>query len=277
MSYLSIQPFEVRLEILMNARAAVQFLGIPDRGKGSVPLESLNPILSGISQLITEQNPVVIDDVPIEAPMMSRADFVILSASGVLLREKPVAESLDEGIIGISPIYETADIARKITIDWQLFSPAVREIEVNTVDNFATTTVLTPNNNRWVWESTMPTYQIPAIKDVRVIPLELPYLSYVLLFGTALFVILYYQKYRKSPKKSVLVGMLSLAFICYPFIRFSLDISGISQRKPTEERTERILTALLTNVYRSFEARNEEQVYDRLARSVLGDQLTQIY
>ncbi len=38
-----------------------------------------------------------------------------------------------------------------------------------------------------------------------------------------------------------------------------------------------ILDGLLTNVYRSFDLRDEDIVYDRLAMSVSGDQLTEIY
>lgn len=43
------------------------------------------------------------------------------------------------------------------------------------------------------------------------------------------------------------------------------------------ERTSTILDGLLTNVYRAFDVRDENRVYDRLAMTVTGDQLTQIY
>ena len=54
----------------------------------------------------------------------------------------------------------------------------------------------------------------------------------------------------------------------YPFV---------SQWKPSTERTSTILADLLTNVYRAFDVRDENRVYDRLAMSVVGDQLSQIY
>ena len=51
----------------------------------------------------------------------------------------------------------------------------------------------------------------------------------------------------------------------------------MSQWKPSTERTSTILDGLLTNVYRAFDVRDENRVYDRLAMSVMGDQLAQIY
>jgi len=56
-----------------------------------------------------------------------------------------------------------------------------------------------------------------------------------------------------------------------------VDLPWVAQWKPSTERTSVILDGLLTNVYRTFDVRDESRVYDRLAASVMGDQLTQIY
>ena len=71
--------------------------------------------------------------------------------------------------------------------------------------------------------------------------------------------------------------MVGIALISYPFLRFSVDSALINQWKPSPERSAKIVDGLLTNVYRSFDYRNEEAVYDRLSISVMGDQLTQTY
>ncbi len=70
---------------------------------------------------------------------------------------------------------------------------------------------------------------------------------------------------------------MSIGFILYPFIRSPLDVDFIKQWKPSNERSAGIISGLLTNVYRSFDYRKESDMYDRLAISVMGDQLTQIY
>jgi hypothetical protein len=70
---------------------------------------------------------------------------------------------------------------------------------------------------------------------------------------------------------------MTIAFLMYPFIRTSASVSFISNWKPSKERTGILLNDLLTNVYRAFDRRDEDAVYDRLALSVTGDQLTDIY
>ena len=55
----------------------------------------------------------------------TRADFVTLEPAGVIIRPKPIAESLDKGIIGLTRVYETPGMADEITIDWRLFSKTV--------------------------------------------------------------------------------------------------------------------------------------------------------
>ncbi len=90
------------------------------------------------------------------------------------------------------------------------------------------------------------------------------------LVGVAVF------KGRKM-RKSWVLGFSGLAIILYPFARFSLDLPLVSEWKPSEERSSDILEGLLTNMYRSFDVRDEDQVYDRLAKSVTGEQLSEIY
>jgi len=77
--------------------------------------------------------------------------------------------------------------------------------------------------------------------------------------------------------RPLLLGILGLGFAAYPFLRFPVDVPWVAQWKPSTERTSVILDGLLTNVYRAFDVRDESRVYDRLATSVTGDQLTQIY
>lgn len=73
------------------------------------------------------------------------------------------------------------------------------------------------------------------------------------------------------------LSLFGLGFVLYPFVSFPVDIPWVDQWKPSTERTSFILQGLLTNVYCAFDIRDENRVYDRLAVSVTGDQLAQIY
>ena len=52
----------------------------------------------------------------------ARADFVTLEPTGVIVRPKPTVESLENGIIGQTRVYQTPIMADEITIDRRLLS-----------------------------------------------------------------------------------------------------------------------------------------------------------
>ena len=72
-------------------------------------------------------------------------------------------------------------------------------------------------------------------------------------------------------------ALVAFAFVLYPFARTSATLPGIEAWKPSQTHASEVLHELLMNVYRSFELRQEDAIYDRLALSVTGDQLAQIY
>ena len=276
MSYLSVEPYEVRQEILIQARAAVKFLGVDDTGKGSIPVSSLEPVKQGILEVVQNANRISIDGQSVK-PVLARADFVTLGAAGVVSRSEPVAESLDKGIVGLTLVYETLKMPDEIVIDWRLFSEKVPRIEVTTTDPFGgASMVLSPKENLVRWKNRLSGYRVPVIEEVIIEKRNLPVIS-ILLFLTAI-ILLTFSIWRKKIflRKSILL-IVALGFVLYPFITFPLVLPWISQWKPSEERSTIILEDLLTNVYRAFDVRGESRVYDRLAMSVTGDQLSEIY
>jgi hypothetical protein len=277
MSYLSVEPYEVRQEILLQARAAAQFLGVDDKGMGSIPVASLEPVKRGILEIVQKANPVFIDE-QVTAPVLARADFVTLGPAGVIVRPEPVAESLDSGIIGLTLVYETPGMADEIRIDWRLFSETVQKIEATTTDPFGgATMILSPAENELRWKSRLSGYRVPVIEEISVVKPELPLVPIVLFLAALFLLILSMRGKSFLSGRPVLVSIAALGFVAYPFLRFPVDLPWVAQWKPSAERTAIILDGLLTNVYRAFDVRDEDRVYDRLATSVMGDQLSQIY
>lgn len=277
MSYLSVEPYEVRQEILIQARAAAQFLGVSDKDMGSIPIESLDTVKGGILDVVRKANPIFIDGQP-AAPTLARADFVTLGPAGVIVRPEPVVESLDDGTLGLTLVYETAGMAEEIRIDWRLFSEAVRKIEATTTDPFGgATMILTPEENALNWKSRLPGYRVPVIEEITLGKPKLPAVSVVLFLLALALLIFPIRVDSVLSGRPVLLCIAALGFVAYPFLRFPVDLPWVAQWKPSTERTSVILDGLLTNVYRAFDVRDESRVYDRLAASVTGDQLTRIY
>ena len=277
MSYLSVEPYEVRQEVLIQARATMQFLAVDDKGMGSIPVESLEPVKRGILNTVRKANPIFIDGQPAE-PVSARADFVTLGPAGVIVRPEPVVESLDDGILGLTLVYKTPGMADEIRIDWRLFSETVRKIEATTTDPFGgTTVILSPEENVLDWKSRLSGYRVPVIEEITIEKPRLPVVSIVVFLMVLALLIPSIRIKSVRSGRPILLGMAALGFVAYPFLRFPVDLPWVAQWKPSTERTSVILDGLLTNVYRAFEVRDESRVYDRLATSVMGDQLSQIY
>jgi hypothetical protein len=274
LSYLSIEPFEVRHEILIKASTALEMLNISTRGVTEIPVDSLASIQDQITTLFAANISLQIDDQNVQE-ILSNADFVTLGMSGVLIRTEPVTESVDEGIIGISFVYETEALADKLKLIWELFPESLEKVDATTIDPFGGANfVLTPKEPVLNWESTLSGYVVQQVEEVAIESPRLPLLS-LFVFILAAILLLLSNKFRFNKNWAVIV--LIIGFVLYPFVRSPLDVKFIKQWKPSNERSTDIISGLLTNVYRSFDYRKETDVYDRLAISVIGDQLTHAY
>jgi hypothetical protein len=80
-----------------------------------------------------------------------------------------------------------------------------------------------------------------------------------------------------TPVLAVTVVALVMATSVYPFLRSPVTLPGMAGWAPSQTEAAHIADGLLTNVYRSFDLRDEEAIYDRLEVSVTGDQLAEVY
>ena len=90
------------------------------------------------------------------------------------------------------------------------------------------------------------------------------------------------NKYRQNKKQlALLSGVTALivvgSILLFPYLQVSIAKPAVLVPQLGDKAAEKILESLLRNVYRSFDFREEEDVYDRLATSVSGDLLSAIY
>ena len=277
MIYLSVEPYEVRQEILVQASAAMQYLSFKDKGLTSIPVDSQEQIKKEIQEAVTSANTIYVDN-QILTPADRITKFVTLGRGGVATRETPMEENLEDAIMGITLIYDIEAYPDSIFINWQLFPDSVQFIEASAVDpHGAFTVMLSPDENDLRWKSRLAGYQVPAIEAIEVENRPQPLISFLLWMGILLFVIVQVIYTKTIDIQQWIIIVLVLGFISYPFVRFQVNIPFLPHGKPSSERASVILNDVLTNVYRAFDRRNENDVYDRLAISVSGNQLTEIY
>ena len=79
-----------------------------------------------------------------------------------------------------------------------------------------------------------------------------------------------------APIMAVLV-LIAAAAVVYPFARLTVARPAALSPELAPEQARDLLQVLLKNVYRAFDFRDEEDVYDKLAISVRGELLADIY
>lgn len=277
MIFLSIEPFEVRQEILVQANIALKSTGINNRSLTDISIESQDELKKKLENELLESSTIRIDG-KIAKPKDKKTEFVTMSRGGVSVRSAPVEEDLASAIIGITFIYETRALPDSIMVNWKFFPDTMHFVEASAVDPHGAFTIeLNPEDNVFKWANRLKGFQVPVIEAVMINKPSYPLIS-ILIWTVILFFTLYRWIMHKSIlRKYWIISLSVLGFICYPFLRTDVGLSFVNSGKPTVERTHEIMNELLTNVYRAFDRRKEEDVYDYLAMSVKGDQLTDIY
>jgi hypothetical protein len=276
-AFLTIEPYEVRLEVLLQVKELNSLNQLtPIEGQMIEP-DAQEPLIRDLLTLLGDHNSVVINGKE-SIPTLKRGEFVMRGSYGILTRKKRIPESVSEALIGVTFVYEIDRLPREVILNWDLFFPVAREITVTSTDPFeGKQTVLTTSSPTLRWQNRFAEFKVPVIKPVPVSPLRVPAISIALLLAFITLLVIGTRKGHSLALKGVGTTCIALAIVAYPFVRTPLELPGSRSFKPTYEEAGKILEGLLANVYRSFDLRDEKTVYDRLALTISGDQLTDIY
>ncbi len=281
MSFVTIEPLEVRHEILVSVSSLASWLELEGQNKQFLEIEEQEALKQRLSELLSKANPIKIDGVTVE-PIVDRINFVTVGAKGTLAREMPIREKLDQAIVGVVLAYLTPTVPEEVVLQWDLFSPQVKAIATTITDpETSKTQWLRPEQPLALWQNELPNFALPSIEAIAVQAPQLPFpVVSVLLIVSALLLDTVGLRTGSQPKRSLLRVtriILPVAIFAYPLVVWSIPLRLPFQSKPSPTQAAFILDSLLTNVYRAFEFRNEEDIYDKLAISVTGEQLTEIY
>jgi hypothetical protein len=285
MSFLYVEPHEVRHEVLIRVRDLEQWMDLGLRGTEYIEVDELGTLRQRIESFLLAKNIVKVDGEALK-PIMDRSNYVTVGISGIQILEQPQRLEISTAIVGVIIAYLTEGMPQQVSVDWELFTDQVRQVPATATDPAGPLpTFLTPDDNVHTWTNFLKNYTPPtvaqvALKDtVNKLSIPIGSVSGLLVIFMALWWLWYRRQHQQSfrlPLLTVIVGLL-IAVVAFPYARFSVNrptalISGLSN-----DESELIMHSLLKNVYRSFDFRDESDVYDRLALSVQGDLLEEIY
>lgn len=287
-SYLYVEPYEVRHEMLLRLADLRGRVDFKLRNPAQVDDSEREALKKQIAALVLQHNPLRIDGVE-AVPQLDRVEFVRFNRGGIV----PITEGghLDARtlLVGVSLAYLTDQPAHTLQLDWEwLAAAAARPVSViQGKDNFDG--YLTAAHPRFEWSAdeafdAPPAPAVaaddaadsppPAFAAEDDAPLLLGFVVLAALLAVVAMLLLTPYWLQREPL-SIIVG-LTLIMVVGLLLRPAptLQANAAAQSAPP---THALLQALLHNAYRAFQLRDESKAYDRLAKSLDGVLLDDIY
>jgi hypothetical protein len=272
--FLYVEPYEVRKEIILRAKDLQHWLDLDLADRETIPVEMQDRLKRQVAEFLRERQPVTIDGDSI-APDLAQINFLERTLRSSRVIDPPIELDLNGAILGAIFVYPTAGLPNTVTMEWDLFNERIQRIPAATVDQAgALPTYLEPDFKLLEWKNFLKNPKLPTLALVatppgpaaRVMALLRPWLLAATLLLTGLGL-----RRRGAPFAARFAPALIALLLA------AVGFWGGRDAQPSTENTREIVSGLLHNIYLAFDYRNEEQIYDVLARSIQGDLLTQVY
>ena len=276
MSFLYIEPYEVRHEVLVRVKELSEWLEFNKKVDDKITVAEQPDLKKLIGEFLLERNIVKIDGVPLE-PNLDRLDFVQVALSGIQIMMTPVDLDYSSAIVGVIFSYPTDTLPQQVTVDWDLWTDKTEQIPCMMTDPAGGLPYdLTPGDTQLVWKNFLKNFSYPTVEKVNLEAkvITFPYASVLVL--VFLIISIYTLRKEKTWKYGLWILLLGAAWLMR---NYQLDVTMPFKERSglSEEESGAMMTTLLKNTYRAFEYHRESDVYDKLAISIEGELLSDIY
>ncbi|WP_145986386.1 hypothetical protein [Methylocaldum marinum] len=287
-SFVYVEPYEVRHELLLRLSDLLPRLEIAPVNPHRIEGEEREKLRQAIGTLLLRRNPLRLDGVEVTA-RLDRIEFVRYRRSGV----ETIADSepLDSAtaVVGAILVYLTERPAGAVELTWEWFDAAGTGRAVSLQrDNETFDADVTQRDPvfRWSVEEALdtpgPEDSNPSSETFAARPsgtADLPLRA----AGIALAMAVGWRWRRRRLLPPGTGGQLILTLAIAGCVAFYPEIAGLcadagrTTPASAEDPVKSELEALLHNVYRAFQMPEEESAYDRLAISLSGEVLDEVY
>lgn len=285
MSFLYIEPYEVRHEILARVKDLEAWIDLGLRGDEFIEADENEPFKKRVGAFFLKQDKVLIDGKQL-LPILDRTSFVKYSMTGSTFLDQPERLPINTAMVGVIITYLTPTIPKVVTNEWNLWSKRIQKVPTDAIDPAGPfPSYVTPDSNVLTWTNFLKKYQIPTVSKIKLdesmTTLKIPLASILGLLALLPFAL--QIKKRRQNGKSIrwhigfMILLLAASLLMYSFLKVSVAKPAVFAPEMVDKDAVLVLNSLLKNIYRSFDFRKEEDVYDRLATSVSGNLLSEIY
>ncbi|TNF87892.1 MAG: hypothetical protein EP300_09520, partial [Gammaproteobacteria bacterium] len=285
MSFLYVEPYEVRHEILTRVKDLETWMDLGLRDPEYIEIDELEPLKQRIGEFLIGKNPVKIDGAAVR-PILDRSNYVKVGLTGIQLLEKPERLEVSTAIVGVIITYLTSDLPKEVTVDWELFHDQIERIPATATDPAGPfISYITADDPIFSWTNYLKKYKVPTVEQVAVRgslgDVRIPLISLACELLAMLLLVMMWFRWRAQKPLGILgacfLVTLVAAAVTWPYAGYVVARPALVATDLSEEQSRVLLQAMLKNVYRAFDFRDEEDVYDKLALSVDGELLADIY
>jgi len=275
--FLYVEPYEVRVEVIVRPLDAQRWVDLDLEGRQTITPQMYGRVQGRVADFLADHLALTIDGERAE-PVLDRINFLRRTLRASTVIDPPEELSVFSAQLGAIFIVPRDGLPQEAEVTWDLFSEKIQTVPGAATDEAGPMPyTLTPDDNVLRWQNFLQNPTIPTMVGV-----ETPPRSYTRLLSTvgwggvlALAALLAWAGVRFVRERTVPRAAAAASVV----LAAASGLSFYAGQRATvdEQRSGRIVEALLHNVYRSFDYRQEGAVYDALARSISGDLLTQVY
>jgi len=275
--FLYVEPYEVRKEIIVRPLDLQEWvdLGLADRK--TIPVEMQADLKRKVAAFLRERHPVLIDGEAIP-PDLAQINFLERTLRTSRVVDPPEELDVYSAVLGAIFVYPTTGLPQHATMEWDLFTDRIPTVPTSAVDEAGgLPTLLDPEWAVLEWKNFLTNPTVPSAVPVAAPPSVAARAAglafWPLLVVTAGAAFAAWRSARRGGGAATRPAALAAGLAALALVSF---FAGRGARIDDARATE-VVGALLTNVYRAFDYRDESRIYDLLAESVEGDLLEQIY
>ena len=283
MTFLYVEPYEVRFEILIRLKTLASWMSLDVPTQEPIDAARQVRLREQIGQFLLRQSQVRIDGAA-SRPLLDRVEFVRVTPGGIQSLDAAERPAFHTALVGVILAYVTPGPPQEVTVDWTHFDDEITSIPSTIIDPVSQLPYdVTPEQPTLRWTNLLDdyNYRVAAIDVIAaqaanelVIPLP------SVLFCLVAAVLLGYggrMGLSGVSRVTAFVVPIVLAFGLVAFGQITIRNPLKAPYRLPEVEALMTLQGLLQNTYRAFDFRAEEDVYDKLAVSVAGDLITDIY
>lgn len=283
-SFLYITDYEVRHEILIPLLTLEESVLIAREDDAFLEIAEQDAACEQIAAYFTAGNPLQIDGLAVR-PVVQRVDFYGLEFKDFAQQAERRRVPLSSARVGVILSYSTQGTPGRVHVTWDRFNRFIWTVHMIVYafeDTFRVALSRVGLENEYLWQNPGRPAPPPLTEIHLTLPprprLSLPLVSLACL---ALWPgLLWLLRRRSAATHSYVFGtalVAALAAGAWPLARGEIASPFAAVPVASAEQAAAVFAALHKNIYRAFDYREENAIYDALANSVDGPLLGELY